>query len=249
MPPASRATPLDQFLQAAEWLTRVLNNPQDYPWAYWLQLLALGILLAIAWRYLMKRLEIVATKKDIKRLSELAEEGKNAATKRDIEELTRKVESVKAEFGREMALFQSDIQFRNLALTKRLETHQKAFAMMYELRKLAPQANPQPGHSTQLRAYIDWWYENLLLLSEPAGKAFMEAINAVEAGWTNQRIFLAAPQGSDPNGYAKHSQIVADKITAAMRALLEGVQLNPELEPGRPVPPPEAPPAPQQLPA
>lgn len=63
----------------------------------------------------------------------LAEKGKNLATKEDVEEITKKVESVRTEHALLLEAVKSRNQMKFAAIDKRLETHQRAFALWRDL--------------------------------------------------------------------------------------------------------------------
>jgi hypothetical protein len=65
-------------------------------------IIAVGVLLFLAFKYFLP--------------SYVQEKGKNLATKQDIEEITRKVESVKIDFSKDLEFIKSDLQFQNQSL-------------------------------------------------------------------------------------------------------------------------------------
>jgi len=114
------------------------------------------------------------------------EAGKNLATKEDIEEITKKVEGVKAAFEAErqarenqgrLFLQAQDFkhQMRLAALERRLQAHQEAYALWRRLL-----GNLHSPEALEVAAECDeWWNNNNLYLSRNARVAFREAYMAV----------------------------------------------------------------------
>src|SRR5947208_8836314 len=154
----------------------------------------------------------------------LAEKGKNLATREDVAAITREVEAVKDEFlrqrdelshQRQLLLRQQDFtqQLRLAALDRRLEKHQEAYALWWELRGKV--------HSDDVGQLVrrcqEWWVNNNLYLSEEAREAFPQAYMAAN----NHRLFTGGQ--SDATTLQKNY----DLIMQAGRALAEAVALPP----------------------
>lgn len=94
--------------------------------------------------------------------------GENLATRRDIEEITRKIEQVKEEI-------QARHTLRFAALEKRLQAHQEAFG---HCRKLLGTLQSDDELQQKLDAMINWFNDNGLYLEEDATKAFWDSYYA-----------------------------------------------------------------------
>ncbi len=105
----------------------------------------------------------------------LGEKGKNLATKEDIEEITDKVEAIKNSYALVIEEFRKREQLRFAALDKRLEVHQEAFALWWNLLGSL--------HSERVIDNViacqNFWVDNNLYLSAEAGHAFRAAFVAV----------------------------------------------------------------------
>lgn len=113
------------------------------------------------------------------------EKGKNLATKEDIAEITRKVESVRAEYAERLqALIHENTlnreatqrrhQLSMAALDKRLEAHQQAYALWRRLAFL----EEKDARFEFFQECEKWWVEHCLYLSPKAEDAFWGAFHA-----------------------------------------------------------------------
>jgi len=118
-----------------------------------------------------------------------SERGKNLATKQDIGEITREVESVRAEFVQKLGaielgnrLLLEEMQQRHklsmAAIDKRLATHQEAFARCLKLPELAH--DKRDGSTDRRNEMLQWWRDNCLYLEKKAGESFLAAIVATQ---------------------------------------------------------------------
>ena len=117
------------------------------------------------------------------------EKGKNLATKEDIAAITREVEGVRAEYAQKLLALehsnelilertQQRHQLSLAALEQRLQAHQEAFAMCYELREISGNQVTEAEAVKTLTDSSQWWRRNCLYLSPEASKAFISACNA-----------------------------------------------------------------------
>lgn len=100
------------------------------------------------------------------------EKVKNVATKQDIEEITRKVETVKAEI-------QSDLQLRFLAAEKRLEAHQEAYTLAIEL--LSSNRSDRDAMDPMYERLASFYRTKSLYLDRKIRPAFTRAMGAAKA--------------------------------------------------------------------
>jgi hypothetical protein len=125
----------------------------------------------------------------------LAEKGKNLASKEDIRELTEIVEDVKrtnAEVLEEQkAQHQAKNQLRFAALDKRLQAHQEAFTL---LRKLVKDSHSESVINTVVECQT-WWEGNCLYLEPAAREAFSGAYNSA----ASHKSFLDASRFGGAN--------------------------------------------------
>ena len=136
--------------------------------------------------------------------SYLTEKGKNLATKEDIEEITRKVEEVKAEL-------QARHTLRFAALDKRLQAHQDAFKHVVSLAQVF--FSEKKYISMALDTCITWYSENALFLDPKAKTAFDAAFTAArQQSW---------PRGKESDklpGEYENYQTVLGALTAITEA-------------------------------
>ena len=152
------------------------------------------------------------------------EKGKNLAKKEDIEELTRKVEGVKAEHAKQlediaqqhtMLLEQMNQrhQLRLAALDKRLEVHQQAYALWWKLRGYV-------HNREEIGKVVDecqeFWVKNCLYLHADARHAFRTA-------------YLSAPNHRDLLEYHRGERAMIEEnwqhIIEAGNIFVEAVEL------------------------
>jgi hypothetical protein len=115
-----------------------------------------------------------------------SQKGRNLATKEDIADITARIEAVRAEFVRqrderreqhEILLKQQDLQqqLRLAALDRRLEVHQEAYALWWELMAAVYE---QQKVGPAVMACQDWWVRNCLYLSGEVRPAFSVAYHS-----------------------------------------------------------------------
>lgn len=108
-----------------------------------------------------------------------SEKGKNLATKQDIEAITHKIESVRSFYAnglkqldhrheRLLEELRSKQQLRMAAAEKRLEAHQRGYALW---RKLRSNLYSNEIHSVVLECQ-EWWINSCLYLTPEAREAF-----------------------------------------------------------------------------
>lgn len=109
--------------------------------------------------------------------SYLKKKAENVATKEDIQEITKKIEDIRAYYSTQLESHKASLQLSNqlklAALDKRLQKHQEAYSLwrnlLFNLRK-----------EEQIGPAIDkcqkWWDENCLYLNDEARSAFHTAI-------------------------------------------------------------------------
>jgi hypothetical protein len=144
--------------------------------------------------------------------SYLSEKGKNVATKEDIEDITRKVEEVKAELQARHTL-----QFA--ALDKRLEAHQQAFA---HCRKLLRSLRGDGELLLALDSMSMWFDEHGLFLEKVASQSFWDAYYAALA-YNNAQD----NQPRDTKGMKENWDIIVSSHKAILKAVeLPSLQLS-----------------------
>jgi hypothetical protein len=98
----------------------------------------------------------------------LSEKGKNLATRQDIERITHLVELTKAEI-------QAQLTHKYVAMEKRLQAHQEAYALA---RRLRASVLAQTSVLGLLQEMDDWFDRNALYLEPAARDAFWSAYGA-----------------------------------------------------------------------
>jgi hypothetical protein len=103
----------------------------------------------------------------------LEEKGKNAATKQDIAKITEQISSIEHGYDVLLEAFRAKEQLRIAALDRRLEVHQEAFVLWWDLmRKL----------HTEVDAHVmkcqEFWVQKNLYLTADASYAFRQAYDA-----------------------------------------------------------------------
>ena len=104
----------------------------------------------------------------------LTEKGKNLATSEDIQKMTQKIESIKADYSVLLEELKSKHQLKLAAIDRRLEVHQEAFALWREL--MTHVHTKEIGNITK-KCNV-WWEENCLYLEPNAREAFSTAYHA-----------------------------------------------------------------------
>ena len=107
----------------------------------------------------------------------LKKKAENLATKGDIKDITQKIEDIRLQYSKQLELHKASLQLSNqlklAALDKRLKKHQEAYSLWREL--LFNLRNQE-----KIESVIDkcqkWWDENSLYLSDEARSGFYTAI-------------------------------------------------------------------------
>ncbi len=99
--------------------------------------------------------------------------GENLATKEDISEITRKVESIRSDYGLLLEEVRGRNQLRLGALEKRLEVHQQAFTLWKKLHGSVF----RPEAMDVVMECQEFWNKNCLYLSPEVREAFLLAYN------------------------------------------------------------------------
>lgn len=141
----------------------------------------------------------------------LTEKGKNLATKEDVEHITDKIESVKAQYALLVEATKVENQLRVAALDKRLEKAQEAFALW---RKLYKSTNSDESTAVMLECQ-NWWEQNCLYLEPAAREAFSAAYTASHM---HQDLFRTRAE-------AKEIVQNFEKITSAGEIIVKSVSL------------------------
>lgn len=102
--------------------------------------------------------------------SYLNEKGKNLATKEDVAQITNLVKGVEHQYNVLIEEMKSKQQLRMAAIDKRLQTHQDALALWFELLRAG---RGDRAHVAD-KCY-DWWNKNCLYLEPEVRAAFMTA--------------------------------------------------------------------------
>lgn len=115
--------------------------------------------------------------------SYLSEKGKNLATREDIEEITRKVEAVRAPYNELLEELKARHQLRLAALDRRLQAHQEAFTLWRELHGVVH----GPDVGPVVIKLQSWWEQNCLYLEPRVREAFVRAYSAAHTHGTLTR--------------------------------------------------------------
>lgn len=108
--------------------------------------------------------------------SYIRRKGQNLATKEDISEITNKIESIRADYAKNIESFSQHNRLKLAALDKRLEAHQQAYKLWLQLRRSVH----NKGRKTDMVIKCQkWWEENCLYLDMDSRNAFMASIHAV----------------------------------------------------------------------
>jgi hypothetical protein len=104
----------------------------------------------------------------------LSEKGKNLATKEDIRKITDEVESVKNQYAVLIEELKAKHQLRLAAIERRLQAHQEAFSLWRGL--LSSMHSPEV--SAEAAKCNSWWIQNCLYLEPSAREAFANAYHS-----------------------------------------------------------------------
>lgn len=106
--------------------------------------------------------------------SYLSEKGKNLATREDIEEITGKVEAIRAQHASLVEELKARHQLRLAAVDRRLHAHQEAFTLWRKLMAVV--------HSDQVIKVVQecqtWWEQNCVYLEPKVREGFVTAYRA-----------------------------------------------------------------------
>lgn len=131
-------------------------------------LYSLGLIVAIVIVYLIGKHSLS---------SYLSEKGKNLATREDIRKITELVEEVKAPYNQLLEELRARHQLRLAAIDRRLQAHQESFALW---RQLLGAVHTKDAGPTVVKCQ-DWWEQNCLYLEPDVREAFVRAYTAVSA--------------------------------------------------------------------
>lgn len=104
----------------------------------------------------------------------LAQKAKNTATKEDVADITRRIESVRLDYTAKLEELKGSYQLHVAALERRLEVHQKSFSMWRRL--IFAVYSDDIGKVC--RECEDWWTDHCIYLAPEARDAFMSAVGA-----------------------------------------------------------------------
>ncbi len=148
------------------------------------QLVVTGAVLffiGLFFRYVRNRVDNLATIADQLETSYLGEKGKNLATKEDIGEITRAVETVKGEFTTRHEELKAALSARNslrlAAAEKRLDKHQEIYTRLWTMSRLFH----DDDLGEILRQCQEWWVRNCLYLDRKSVRSCMDALGKVRA--------------------------------------------------------------------
>ena len=100
------------------------------------------------------------------------EKGKNLATKEDIGRITNEIEKVKSIYTKEIEAMREKQQLKLSTVEKRLEAHQGAFRLWYDLMW---SLNDDEKRAVQAEKCENWWVDNLFYLDKKSSDAFKRA--------------------------------------------------------------------------
>ena len=103
----------------------------------------------------------------------LREKGKNVATKEDIGRIADEIEKVKSIYAKEIESIREKRQLKLAAIEKRLECHQKAYALWKKLVSTVHKHDEIGRFAVKCQ---EWWNNNCLYLSPKARESFLRAI-------------------------------------------------------------------------
>jgi hypothetical protein len=144
--------------------------------------------------------------------SYFGEKGKNLATKEDITEITRKVQSVRHEYNSLVEELKARHQLRMAALDRRLQAHQEAFTHWRKLISNDP--------DDAILACQTWWEKNCLYLEPNVRQAFVVAFTNEHA--RSQFVKIGADSKLISDAW--------DKVMAFPNIVFEAIQLPPHCQ-------------------
>ena len=108
--------------------------------------------------------------------SYIRRKGENLATKEDISEITKIIESIKTNNAFKIEDYSHHNRLRMAALDKRLDIYQQAFTLWLNLRRSV--YNREKNIKMVMKCQ-EWWETNCLYLDDDSRKAFLSSIHAV----------------------------------------------------------------------
>lgn len=146
--------------------------------------------------------------------SYLKKKAENVATKEDIEEITKKIEDIRAQYTAQLESHKASLQLSNqlklAAIDKRLQKHQEAYSLW---RKLFFNLRDEGRIGPAIDECQRFWEENCLYLSDEARSAF------------HQAIFLAVDFRNLPRTNSNETREWFKLIKAAGDRIVEAVNL------------------------
>jgi len=101
--------------------------------------------------------------------------GENLATKQDIRSMTNKyIEEIKAEYAKQLEILKHEHDLSVAALEKRLAVHQQAYVLWWELMEVSSKKDRDQVGDCVMKCQ-DWFVKNSLYLSAEARDAFCGA--------------------------------------------------------------------------
>lgn len=170
-----------------------------------------GLVGAFFGGYFRKKGENLATKEDVKQITDLAEE------------ISSKYREDAARAGHERQMliesFKAEQNLRTLVAADRFRAHQQAYAIWQQL------VGWRYGDSTKLQEGYDWWRNNNLYLDEPARSAFHQALYY----WSAKNITIT--KKTRESDALKKVRELDDAFMAVGKVIAECVGLPPLVEP------------------
>lgn len=154
----------------------------------------------------------------------VAEKAKNAATREDINAITRQIEAARAEYSRQLESLRGAFQLHAAAMEKRLQAHQDALYMWDKLLGSATDRTQGPEVWRECRT---WWFRNCIYLSKEARDAFFAALQA--AGMHRNLLNPLAERGEIESNW--------NTILRAGDIIMESAGLPPLPEEAKPLTP------------
>jgi len=146
--------------------------------------------------------------------SYLRKKGENIATKEDIKDITEKIEKVRSQYSEQLETVKASLQLSNqlklAALEERLEKHQEAYTFWTELMW---SLDDDDKIRTSIENCQNWWNKNCLYLGEDARHAFKVA------------YLLAGNYRQLTGEYAAEKRKWFNTINEAGEKIVEGVSL------------------------
>ena len=172
----------------------VINNANLFNWWFYVLIFVITAIGSFFGSYLKKKAE-------------------NVATKQDIEEITKKIEGIRAPLNKQLESHKASLQLSNqlklAALDKRLQKHQEAFTLWRELYFSLFNKNTDKS----VRECQEWWNKNCLYLGKDARSAFHKAFS------------LAVGFKNIPINETEERRVDINQIKEAGEKILEGVSL------------------------